>query len=243
MGSKKERFFSFSLANVRKINFRAILYLAIILISLVAIWNIQTYLDLSRKILLSERLMEELSYFPSGKFLKPVVIEYQSLVADLVYLRAIQYYGHHLMTDRKYIWLDHIFDILMMLDPHFIGAYDFGSIVLAWDARQINEARKLLLTALSHNPTNWKLAFNLAFIEYMLVRDYRSAGYYFEIASELPESWTITKRWAAFSFAKGCAVELAIEVWLSIYMTTENQKLKELAQKELLRLGYKFSTE
>ncbi|MEO0072247.1 MAG: hypothetical protein ABIK10_02240 [candidate division WOR-3 bacterium] len=225
------------------IGWRRILIIVIILISLLGIWNLQTYLDISRKTLLSERLMEELSYFPSGKFLKPVLIEYQMLMADLVYLRAIQYYAHHLLTDRKYIWLDHIFDVLLNLDPHFIGAFDFGSIVLAWDARQINEARKLLLTALTHNPTNWKLAFNLAFIEYMLTKDYRTAGYYFEIASNLPETWTITKRWAAFSFARGGATDLAIEVWLSIYYTTENQKLKDLARRELERLGYKIPQE
>ncbi|MDW7988277.1 MAG: hypothetical protein RMJ65_06215, partial [candidate division WOR-3 bacterium] len=72
----------------------------------------------------------------------------------------------------------------------------------------------------------------------MLTRDYLSAGYYFEIASNLPETWAITKRWAAFSFARGGATELAIEVWLSIYLTTENQKLKDLAKRELVRLGY-----
>lgn len=220
------------------INFRRIIKLLIFIIGLIVIWNIQFQLDINRKTALRERLMEELSYFPSGKFLKPIVIEYQTAVADIIYLRAIQYYAQHLMTDRKYIWLDHIFDILISLDPHFVGAYDFGSVILAWDARQIDEALKLLYLAIAHNPTNWKLVFDVAFIEYMLTRNYVSAGYYFEIASKLPETWTITGRWAAFAFARGGATELAIEVWLSIYQLTENRKLKEIAIRELKRLGF-----
>jgi hypothetical protein len=224
----------------RQLNLRRIIFLVIVIIGLSAIWNIQFKLDISRKTTLRERLMEELSYFPSGKFLKPAVIEYQLAVADIIYLRSIQYYAQHLMTDHKYIWLDHIFDILISLDPNFIGAFDFGSVILAWDARQVNDALQLLSRASANNPTNWKLVFNTAFIEYMLHKDYVSAGYYFEIASKLPETWTITERWAAFSYVRGGATSLAVEVWLSIYQTTENRKLKEIAERELNQLGYKM---
>ncbi|MBS4016354.1 MAG: hypothetical protein KGZ86_07985 [Candidatus Latescibacteria bacterium] len=229
------------LANLsfKQINYRRIIILVTLIIGILAVWSIQFNLDLSRKTTIREQLMEELSYFPSGKFLKPAVIEYQTAVADIIYLRAIQYYAHHLLSDRKYIWLNHIFNILNALDPHFIGAFDFGSIILAWDAEQIDEAMKLLYSAIANNPTNWKLVFNAAFIEYMLTKDYVSAGYYFEIASKLPETWAITNRWAAFAFARGGATQLAVEVWYSIYETTENRKLKEIAERELQRLGFK----
>jgi hypothetical protein len=30
---------------------------------------------------------------------------------------------------------------------------------------------------------------------------------------------------------------MAIEIWASIYRTTENRKLKELAERELIKLG------
>jgi hypothetical protein len=222
----------------RRIVLKRILSIILIVIGGSAIWLIQFNLDMSRHKVLSTRLVEELMYFPSGKFLKPSVIEYQTAMSDLVWLRAIQYYGQHMMTDRKYEWLGHIFDILTTLDGKFIGAYHFGSMILAWDAHQSSEALKLLSTGHANNPLDWQLLFDAAFINYMIRRDYTSAGYYFEIASKLPGTWKITQRWAAFSYAKGGAKEMAIEIWLSVYNTTENRKLKELAARELIRLGF-----
>lgn len=227
--------------SLRLFNFRRIIILIVIIVGILAIWHVQFTLDINRKQSMQHRLMEELSYFPSGKFLKPAVIEYQTAVADLIYLRSIQYYAYHLVTDRRYTWLNHIFNVLRELDPHFIGAFDFGSIIIAWDAKRVDESLKLLYNVILKNPTNWKLVFNVAFIEYMLTHDYVSAGYFFEIASKLPASWTITERWAAFSFSKGGAKELAVEAWLSIYNETENRKLKEIAERELNRIGYKLS--
>jgi hypothetical protein len=224
----------------KTISWKRILILVVIIIGALAIWNIQFSLDLSRKKSISERIVEELMYFPSGKFLKPAVIEYQTAMSDIVWLRSIQYYAQHLMSDRKFEWLDHIFDILTSLDPKFTGAYDFGSIILAWDARQVNQALQLLYRGMEHNPLDWQIVFNAAFIEYMLRRDYVSAGYYFETASKLPGTWTITERWAAFAFAKGGAKNLAIEVWAKIYGSTQNRKLKELAERELIKLGVKL---
>lgn len=216
---------------------KPVIILLAISIGITAIWNIQFYLDLNQNKAMSERIVEELMYFPSGKFIKPAVIEYQTATADLIWLRSIQYYAQHMLSDRKYEWLDHIFNILTSLDPKFIGAYDFGSLVLAWDAHQPSLALKLLNRGFAYNPLNWKLVFDAAFIEYMINKDYVSAGYYFEIASKLPETWTITERWAAFAYAKGGAKNLALEVWVTIYNTTENRKLKELAERELIKLG------
>ena len=89
----------------------------------------------------------------SGQFVRQAAFEYRELAADLVWLRAIQYYGYHLMTDHKYEWLGHVFGILTTLDPRFIGAYHFGAMTLAWDARKPQEdyrkGREMLLRRLS----------------------------------------------------------------------------------------------
>ncbi|MCX8014962.1 MAG: hypothetical protein N2748_02985 [candidate division WOR-3 bacterium] len=76
----------------------------------------------------------------------------------------------------------------------------------------------------------------------MLTKDYLTAGYYFEIASKLPETWRITERWAAFAFAKGGNVDLALEIWMQIYNSTENRKLKELAERNITKLLQQKST-
>jgi tetratricopeptide (TPR) repeat protein len=183
-----------------------------------------------------ERAIEELMYFPSGQFIRQATIEYQSLAADVVWLRAIQYYGHHLMTDRKYEWLGHVFGILTALDPKFIGAYHFGAITLAWDARKPQEAVEFLADGMAANPMNWQLPFDAAFISYMLLRDYERAGVLFDIASRLPGAWQITSRWAAVAMSRAGDFESAREMWRQIYENSENKALRALVIRQLRNL-------
>ncbi len=182
---------------------------------------------------LRERLVEEMMYFPSGKFLRPVLIEYQDLGADLVWLRAIQYYGHHLMTDRKFEWLGHIFEILTQLDPRFIAAYHFGSIIMAWDARQPKEAIALLRKGARENPLHWQIPFDIGFIYYSRLDDYDAAGYYFLVASKLPNAWNVLERMSAFAYQRGGKTEVSRQIWIDIYNRTNNQAIKNLAERNL----------
>jgi|UniRef100_A0A7C3UQ45 tetratricopeptide (TPR) repeat protein len=205
-----------------------------IILWLFSITRLQLILDKKRKKPLRELLVEELAYFPSGKFLKPMVIEYENLAADLVWLRAIQYYGHHLMTDRRYTWLGHIFSILTQLDPKFIGAYRFGGMTLAWDAGEPEEAINLLRRGMRFNPLRWELPFDIAFIYYMISRDYEKAGDYFYIASKMPETWGISHRWAAFSYGRTeKRREFGKILFQDLYESTKNPEMKRIARRGL----------
>jgi hypothetical protein len=200
---------------------------------LVLVFLLQLRIDQSTEERLGERAMQELAYFPSGQFIRQASIEYQDVAADAIWLRAVQYYGHHLMTDRKYEWLGHVFKILTTLDPRFIGAYHFGAITLAWDAREPAQALDLLDAGMAANPMNWQLPFDAAFINYALLRDYEQAGRLFKIASKLPNAWQLTARWAAFSTGKAGDFETARQMWLDMYDNTGNKRLKELAVRQL----------
>jgi hypothetical protein len=216
----------------------SIIFLAFI--GFLGVWVIQDNIDIAKQRKLTENLVEELTQFPPVNVLKPITIEYQSAMADLIWLRTIQYYGQHLMSDRKFIWLNHILETLTGLDPLFIDAYDFGSKILAWDSGQVPEALALLDRGIINNPLDWKIAFGYGFIVYMTkIKDnYVDAGYYFEIASNLPNTWNITKRWAAYSFGRGGARDLAIEIWSALYYTTQNSAIKDLAKRQMNKLGF-----
>lgn len=183
-----------------------------------------------------EQLVAELAYFPSGQFLRQSTAEYQEVAADLVWLRAIQYYGYHLMTDRRYEWLGHVFEILTTLDPRFIGAYHFGAITLAWDARQPADAVRFLVEGMKSNPMEWQLPFDAGFISYMQLRDYEAASSFFNIASKLPNAWLVAARWAAVSMAKAGRSDVARQMWLDIYHSTGNRALRALALRQLRHL-------
>ncbi|MEO0096822.1 MAG: hypothetical protein ABIK78_01870 [candidate division WOR-3 bacterium] len=194
---------------------------------------LQITIDKTKKISLRELLLQELMYFPSGKFLKEMAIEYDNLLSDLLWLRAIQYYGFHLVTDRKFDYLFHIFDIITTLDSRFKGAYHFSSFCLAWDAQKPDSAIYLLKKAILYSPFHWQHYFDIGFVNYMIIKDYEEAGYYFYLAAQLPETWRISERWAAFSFGKSPKKDFAEILWQDIYNSTDNEQLKKIAKRGL----------
>lgn len=202
----------------------------------VAVYLLQLAIDASGSERQAEKAVEEMMYFPSGRFMRPASIEYEVLASDIIWIRAVQYYGHHLMTDRKYEWLGHIFEILTELDPRFIGAYHFGAVTLAWDARKPEDAIELLKRGMKRNPTNWRLPFDAGFISYLLTRDYDMAARYFRIASELPGAWHLAQRWAAAAAGRAGSFEQARDMWLEIYRDTENRRIRELVLRQLRAL-------
>jgi hypothetical protein len=190
-----------------------------------------------------EKAVDEMAYFPSGRFLRESSIEFQSVVADFIWLRGIQYYGYHLMSDRKYEWLGHVFDILTSLDPGFIGAYHFGAITLAWDAGKPHEAMDFLIQGMKVNPTSWQIPFDAGFISYMLLHDYGRASTFFEVASKMPNAWFILARWAAIAKAKAGDFQTARDMWLDILKATENRALKALVVRQLKNLDLSEATD
>lgn len=209
----------------------------------VGAYLLQLSIDRAGEDRLREKAVAEMAYFPSGRFVSQSSIEFQSLAADFVWLRGIQYYGYHLMSDRKYEWLGHVFDILTSLDPGFVGAYHFGGITLAWDAGKPHEAMDFLVKGMKANPMNWQIPFDAGFICYMLLRDYGRASTFFEAASKMPNAWFILSRWAAIAKAKSGDFQTARDMWVDILKGTENRALKALVVRQLRNLDLTESTD
>ena len=186
---------------------------------------------------------QELMYFPSGRFLKESALGHTTTLADIAWLRAIQYYGHHRMTDRKYEMVGHIFDIITTLDPSFIHAYVFGAVVLSQDAGKPEEGLTLLRKGMRQNPDNWLLAFETGFIYYVILHDCESAGRYFALSSRLPNAPDMTSRFAAFVQEKAGHTETAFELWSEIARATDNTFIKQMAEERMEKLKEQLQKE
>lgn len=183
-----------------------------------------------------ERLVEELMYFPTGNLLKKFVMGYDEIAADLVWLRMIQYYGHHRQTDRRFDYLGHILDVLTDLDPRFIHAYTFGSLLLTDDAKNPSRGLSILQKGSVHNPLDWRLPFMSGFINHVFLADYGAAANHFVKASSLPESPVFAKRFAAFIYDRKGEVDVSLELWHSLYERTENEYEKLTALRYIKRI-------
>src|SRR5438105_762050 len=79
------------------------------------------------------RAAEEVLYLPQPEIIKRFSLGYQSLVADLYWLRTVQYYGgkRRDVPQQRYDLLEPLLRITTSLDSEMILAYRFGAIFLS----------------------------------------------------------------------------------------------------------------
>jgi hypothetical protein len=174
-------------------------------------------------------VVEELTYFPSGRFLQIASLGYEMLASDLLWLKGIQYYGEHRRGDKYYPLADHIFSTITDLDPQFVGAYRFGAFVLAQDMGQPAAGIHLLKKGMISNPCKWQIPFDLGFLYFTSANDDAKAGHFFKMASRFADSPDIAKRFSAFAYRRAGRTNLALSLWEEIYNSSSNSVIKESA--------------
>jgi tetratricopeptide (TPR) repeat protein len=128
---------------------------------------------------------KELLYLPNGKYLKAISLGHAPLVADLVYLWAIQYYSDYELADRSR-FVEHVFgQVIAELDPNYIDPYWLGAILLTTEAKDLEGGLRLLDKGFSNKPTAWILPY-LAGWECDRVGQYDRAAAYFDRAARAP---------------------------------------------------------
>lgn len=178
---------------------------------------------------------EELRFFPSGRLLEFVSVGHPTLLADLAWLSAIQYYGKHHTGDRNYPLAEHLFDVTTRIDPRFRSAYIFGGLVMADEAGDLEAARRIFVRATRSNPGDWILAFHRGFIEYM--RGDRSAGAVLMArAAAMPGAEPYVSRMAAYACSRVGRAELAVRLWEEMAMSSD-PAMRALAEDRLRALG------
>ena len=188
-----------------------------------------------------EVTLEEVLYMPSGKAVKHMSLGYSSLLADIYWTRAVQYFGDKLnQRSMRYDLLYPLLDITTDLDPHLIVAYEFGSLFLSQPppdgAGQPEKAVALVEKGLRENPSYWRLYFTLGFIHYLDRRDYKAAGEAFLKGSEVPGALPWMKVMAARMAEHGDDRGTAVYLWKAVYDTSIDPQVKETAVQHLTSL-------
>lgn len=179
--------------------------------------------------------LAELSYYPSGQWLKPATLGHAESAADLAWLRAVQYYGQHRQQDNRFDHLPHVFDVLTSLAPRFIQAYVFGAFAMAQEGEDFAAAERLMRKGLDLNPRSGRLAFELGFLYYVKSggRDLRRAAEAFELAARLPDAPPQAARFAAFSRQHAGDLRVAWLLWENVHRTSANAYLREMAERKM----------
>lgn len=181
------------------------------------------------------RSVDELLYYPSGVWVRQAALGYETAAADLAWLRGIQYYGEHRLSDQRYDMIGHVMEIVSELDPRFIQPYVFGGFTLAQELKQPERGLALLERGMRENPDNWRLAFEVGFLHYVCRHDYPSAARFFTLASRMKDAPDYVARFAAWSNQRAGNTATAILLWKRVE-ATGNKYMQEVARRELARL-------
>jgi len=168
-------------------------------------------------------------YLPSGKYLKVAALGFDGLLADVLYLWSIQYYGNYAIADR-YDYLDQIYDtVITELDPHYLDPYLVGSMIMNVEAKRPETALRLLDKGIAANPGKWILAFEAGFICYNELRDYRRAAGYFEQALRAPDVHPVVRRLYAGMYDRAGDPRASLREWAEIYDTAGDEYVRSVA--------------
>jgi hypothetical protein len=113
--------------------------------------------------------IEELAQLPRGEYLKPAMLGYQHLGADVLWLRLLQVVGKKKNTADEYEWLYHALDVVTTLDPQYAYAYYVGGVVLTNYANRVDLSNRLLEKGHRENPAEWNLPFLLGYNHYFIL--------------------------------------------------------------------------
>lgn len=176
-----------------------------------------------------------INYIPSGKYLKYASFGNAPLIADFIYLWAIQYYSNYAITDR-FDYLEHIFSIIAELDPRYLDPYEVGAVIAVFEARDVQLAFKILDMGLKNNPDQWLFPFIAGHFAQMFLEDFETARKYYKITMGIAGAPSQTERlYANAAFMTG-DYEAAWQNWREIYETADDERVKKIASNHLYNI-------
>lgn len=108
----------------------------------------------------------DLVYLPRTGVLRAASLGHPELMADLLFIRTIGYFGAQIERVRNYDWLPSHLHTIVELDPWFRGAYRFAGLATMYNGQPITNAgvrlsSEFLEAGLSRFPSDWEMAFML----------------------------------------------------------------------------------
>jgi hypothetical protein len=170
----------------------------------------------------------------SGTLVKKLSLGYDSLLADIYWTRAVQYYGTRVGThDRDFELLWPLLDLSTTLDPQLMAAYRFGAIFLsetqAGGPGRTDLAVELVKRGIRANPDEWRLDTDLGFLYYWRLHDYSHAAAAYLEGSKNPQAPVWLKLMAARIAAKGGSLETSRMIWSQLYESTSDPHIRSMA--------------
>jgi hypothetical protein len=181
----------------------------------------------------SKPKLQQLTYLPSGDYLRMASLGYRELAADLLWLQAIQVIGEQKLSEEEGHWLYDAVDRITTLDPKFVRAYEAGSHALCILVVMPEKSNRLLEKGMQHNPQEWKLPFLLGINYYFELADDEKAAEAMAKAARLPGAPEGIARLAAKLFVSAKSPQQAVELLAKVYEETSDENIRKTLEIRL----------
>jgi hypothetical protein len=184
----------------------------------------------------------------SARVIKALCLGYDSLMADIYWTRAVQYFGDKRHAEEEnarsgriehYVMLDPLLEIAVALDPQLVVAYKFGAAFLTEPAPRgagrPDLAVKLLREGIANNPNEWRLWADLGMIFYEN-HDYRNSAEAYRLGSLHPKADEWMKVMAAKIAQDGGTPQISFFLWEQIFNSTKDPLIRKNALDHLQQL-------
>jgi tetratricopeptide (TPR) repeat protein len=175
--------------------------------------------------------LEGLNRLPSGEYLKPALLGYHHLGADVIWLQVIQVLGSKRVSAEEYEWMAHALDVITTLDQHYAYAYYAGGVVLTDLGNRVDLSNQLLEKGFRANPTIWNIPFLLGYNHYFILGNATTAADYIAAAARLPGGPAYLPGLATRMYAEANNPEVALEFLELLRKQTKDREMREVLEK------------
>ncbi len=175
--------------------------------------------------------IEELAQLPRGEYLKPALLGYHHLGADVLWLRLLQVLGSKGNTADEYEWIYHAMDVVTTLDPQYDYVYYVGGVVLTNLANRVDLSNRLLEKGFMENPTVWNIPFLLGYNHYFILGDVAKAAEYIAAAARLPGGPAYLPGLATRMYAEANNPDTALQFLETLWRQTQDAGMREVLEK------------
>lgn len=125
------------------------------------------------------------AWLPQGNVVRLVSMGQRLLLADLYWLKTVQYMGEQALARGDWRALLPLADVVTDLDPRFGWAYQVAGSNLAGLAGRHRDAARILEKGMRNVPDRWSLPWVYAVNKFLYERDFATAAAYARRAAEV----------------------------------------------------------
>lgn len=200
-------------------------------------WGVhEMHLSLIEHQLLKQDVNAQVHLMPP-EFLRVMTFGHDSLMADLLWLQLIQYYGAAFQAKVPAEHLYAYFDTVTSLDPDFETAYTFAPYLLDETPEDTQLALKILKKGEKNMPDSWSIPYRMGFLYYLRVKNVEKAAQYFQISGQKPGAPELPTRLAAQLYKRTSKLDdciLSLQLWQDNMDKAPTAQVKEKVRHHLV---------